>query len=68
MMLAHERRHVYQARVDQDLAEFGVGGQELLDAREVVGVDLLELACLFERLHAAWPRPELPIFADLLCW
>jgi hypothetical protein len=40
-------RHV----VNQDLAEFGVGGQESLEAREVVGIDgLLEPACLFERL------------------
>jgi hypothetical protein len=37
--------------VDQDLAEFGVGSQEFLDALEVVGTDgLLELTCRFEAI------------------
>jgi hypothetical protein len=44
---AHER-HVF----DQNLTKFGVGGQEFLDVREVVGVDrLFELATHVERLY-----------------
>jgi len=40
------KRHI----VDQELAKFGVGGQERVDAREVVDSNRLgELACLLER-------------------
>jgi hypothetical protein len=65
---SHER-HI----VDQELAKCGVGGQERVDAREVVGSDrLAEFACLRERfdmLLQLGPAWEAVLSGDLqLCF